>query len=228
MMVMAEETVAATNLGGYSRQDKQDRYGNFGMGIWPQVNKTMNVLERPAERKINHKKTRIFKQLRTLRWPDLPTLLGLLCVSSSGYCSFKGFFWAVAYALILAQFIFDYVDGKLARTIGAGILGIYLDSFSDFMAVAAAVVFGWFVGIDGLAMYIAGFLNIGAAAVRLSYFTVNKHKGFTGVPTVLAAVTVSTLAYLGYFFAKANIGWFVVFYFASAVAMISDLRLRKI
>jgi len=143
------------------------------------------------------------------------------------YFSFKGLF-AVAYALLLAQFILDYADGKMARTIGAGALGIYLDSFSDFMAVAAAVVFGWFVGIDGPAMYIAGFLNIVAAAVRLAYFTATTQKGFTGVPTVLAAVAVSTIAYLGYFFARASIDWFVVFYFASAVAMISDLRVQKI
>ena len=196
-------------------------------GMKPQVNKNLNVLEQPAESGISRERTILFKQLRTLRWPDLPTLLGLLCVSSSAYCSFKGFF-STAYALILAQFIFDYADGKLARTIGAGALGVYLDSFSDFMAVTAAVVFGWFVGIDGLAMYIAGFLNIVAAAVRLAYFTANKQKGFTGIPTVLAAVVVSTIAYLGYFFAKANIGWFAVFYYASAVAMISDLRLKKI
>jgi len=196
-------------------------------GMKPQASKNKHVFEQPAEREISHKRTMIFKQLRALRWPDLSTLLGLLCVSSSVYCSFKGFF-AVAYALILAQFIFDYADGKLARTIGGGVLGTYLDSFSDFMSVSAAVVFGWFVGIDGLAMYIAGFLNIGAAAVRLAYFTVNTQKGFTGVPTVLAAVTVSTIAYLGYSFAKASIDWLVVFYFASAVAMISDLRVRKI
>lgn len=169
----------------------------------------------------------IFKQLRTLRWPDLPTLLGLLCVSSSVYFSFKGSF-AVAYVLLLSQFVFDYLDGKLARRIGGGILGVYLDSFSDFMAVSAAVVFGWFVGITGPAMYIAGFLNIGAAAVRLSYFTVTRHKGFTGVPTVLAAVAVATIAYLGYFFAGTGISWFVVFYFVSAVAMISDLRVKKL
>ena len=143
------------------------------------------------------------------------------------YCSFKRAF-AVAYALILAQFALDYADGKLARRFGGGVLGVYLDSFSDFMAVAAAVVFGWFAGIDGPAMYIAGFLNIGAAAVRLAYFTVNAQKGFTGVPTVLAAVGVSTIAYLGYFFAGSFIGWFVVFYFLSATAMISDLRIRKI
>ena len=99
------------------------------------------------------------------------------------YCSFKGVF-AVAYALILAQFIFGDIDGKLARTIGAGVLGIYLDSLSNFMAVAAAVVFGWFVRVGGSALYIAGFLNIGAAAVRLAYFTANTQKGFTGVPTV--------------------------------------------
>jgi phosphatidylserine synthase len=95
------------------------------------------------------------------------------------------------------------------------------------MSVAAAVVFGWFVGIEGPAMYIAGFLNIGAAAVRLAYFSVNAQKGFTGVPTVLAAVAVSTIAYLGYLFANASIGWFVIFYFASAVAMISDFKVRK-
>jgi phosphatidylserine synthase len=62
----------------------------------------------------------------------------------------------------------------------------------------------------------------------LAYFTAYRQNGFTGVPTVLAAVAVSTIAYLGYFFAKASIGWFVAFYFASAVAMISDLRMKKI
>jgi phosphatidylserine synthase len=193
----------------------------------PQALENINVTKQPVERVTAPDKSMIFKQLRTLRWPDLSTLLGLLCVSSSVYCSFKGNF-AVAYALILAQFIFDYADGKLARTFGGGALGVYLDSFSDFMAVSAAVVFGWFVGINGPVMYIAGFLNIVAAAVRLAYFTANKQKGFTGVPTVLAAVMVSTIAYLGYFFARANLGWFVVFYFASAIAMISDLRLKKL
>jgi phosphatidylserine synthase len=192
----------------------------------PQVNEIQTDFGRP-ESGISPKKTIIFKQLQTLRWPDLPTLLGLLCVSSSVYYSYKGVF-AVAYGLILAQFAFDYVDGKMARSIGAGALGIYLDSFSDFMAVAASVAFGWFVGIDSFAMYVAGFLNIGAAAVRLAYFTINKQKGFTGIPTVLAASAVSTIAYLGFFFAKAHIGWFVGFYFVSAVLMISDLKIKKI
>jgi len=192
----------------------------------PKVSETLSGFEQP-ESGIGPKKTVIFKQLQTLRWPDLPTLLGLLCVSSSVYYSYKGVF-AVAYGLILAQFAFDYVDGKMARTIGAGALGIYLDSFSDFMAVSASVAFGWFVGIDSFAMYVAGFLNISAAAVRLAYFTTNKQKGFTGIPTVLAASAVSTIAYLGYFFAKAHIGWFVGFYFVSAVLMISDLKIKKV
>ena len=201
----------------------------MGNAMKQQINENMSVSEQSAEKGTSPGRILIFKQLRALRWPDLSTLLGLLCVSTSVYCSLKGFF-AAAYVLILAQFIFDYADGKLARSIGGGALGVYLDSFSDFMAVSASVVFGWFVGIDGPAMFVAGFLNIGAAAVRLAYFTANKQtgKGFTGVPTVLAAVVVSTIAYLGYFFVKANIGWFVVFYFASAVAMISDLKLKKI
>ncbi len=169
----------------------------------------------------------LFTQLRTLRFPDLLTLLGLLCVSLSVYSSFRGFL-VVAYALILTQFLLDYFDGKLARSIGGGALGIYLDSFTDFMAVASSVVFGWFLGISGIAMLIAGFLNIGAASIRLAYFTAFKQKGFTGIPTVLAASAVSTIALLGYLFVPENLNLFVIFYFISAVAMVSDLRLKKI
>jgi phosphatidylserine synthase len=191
------------------------------------MNKNLNVVEQPFESEIEHNRKTAFKQLRTLRWPDLSTMLGLLCVSTSVYCSLKGAFVA-AYVLILAQFLFDYADGKLARAYGGGVLGVYLDSFSDFMAVSASVVFGWFLGVEGPAMLVAGFLNVGAAAVRLAYFTANKQKGFTGVPTVLAAVLVSTIAYLGHAFAEPYLRWFVVFYFASAVAMISDIHLKKI
>ena len=192
----------------------------------PQVNKSIHGFDWPADTGISHK-IMIFKQLRELRWPDMLTLLGLLCVSFSVYFSFKGFL-AIAYVLILTQFLLDYFDGKLARAIGGGVLGVYLDSFTDFMAVASSVVFGWFVGINGPAMLIAGFFNVGAASIRLAYFTSYKQKGFTGIPTVLAASAVSTIAFLGYFYVKAYLDWFVIFYFVSAVAMISDLRLKKI
>ena len=169
----------------------------------------------------------LFKQLRTLRLPDVLTLLGLLCVSFSVYFSFKGFL-VIAYILILMQFLLDYFDGKLARAIGGGVLGVYLDSFTDFMAVAASVVFGWFIGINGVAMLIAGFLNVGAASIRLAYFTAYKQKGFTGIPTVLAASAVSTISLIGYLFFPIHLLWFVIFYFASAIAMISNLKLNKI
>ena len=159
--------------------------------------------------------------------PDTLTLLGLLCVSSSVYFSFKGFL-VIAYVLMLTQFLLDYFDGKLARAIGGGVLGVYLDSFTDLMAVAASVVFGWFAGINGVAMLIAVFLNVGAAAIRLAYFAAFKQKGFTGIPTVLAASAVSTIAFLGHLFVRAHLAWFVVFYFVSPAAMISDLKLRKI
>ena len=169
----------------------------------------------------------LFNQLRTLRFPDILTLLGLLCVSISIYYSFTGLI-VIAYILILTQFILDYFDGKLARIFGGGALGLYLDSFTDFMAVASSVVFGWFLGITGIAMLIAGFLNIGAASIRLAYFTAYKQKGFTGIPTVLAASAVSTIALLGYLFIPENLNWFVIFYFVSAVAMVSDLKFKKV
>lgn len=195
------------------------------MGKWNEKNRSFR--EQPAESGISHERTMIFKQLRTLRWPDLLTLVGLLCVSFSVYFSFKGYL-VIAYVLIPMQFLLDYYDGKLARAIGGGALGVYLDSFTDFMAVAASVVFGWFVGINGIAMLIAGFMNVSAASIRLAYFTAHKQKGFTGIPTVLAASAVSTIAALGYLFAQTHLVWFVIFYFVSAVAMISDLRLKKI
>ncbi len=171
---------------------------------------------------------KLFKQLRTLRLPDTLTLLGLLCVSFSVYFSFKGSL-VIAYVLILTQFLLDYFDGRMARAMGGGgALGVYLDSFTDFMAVASSVVFGWFVGVNGIAMLIAGFLNVGAASIRLAYFTAYKQKGFTGIPTVLAASTVSTIAFLAYLLMPTHLAWFVVFYFISAYAMISDVRLKKI
>jgi hypothetical protein len=55
----------------------------------PQVDNDINVFEQPAEMGINQKRPMIFKQLRALRWPDMLTLLGLLCVSFSVYFSFK-------------------------------------------------------------------------------------------------------------------------------------------
>ena len=86
-------------------------------GMNPQVDKNRNALEQPADTEINPRKAVIFKQLRTLRWPDLLTLVGLLCVCFSVYFSFKGYL-AIAYVLILTQFLLDYFDGKLARAIG--------------------------------------------------------------------------------------------------------------
>lgn len=169
----------------------------------------------------------LFIQLRTLRFPDILTLIGLLCVSISVYFSFTGFL-VLAYILILTQLLLDYFDGKMSRAIGGSSLGIYLDSFTDFMAVSASVVFGWFVGIEGIAMLIAGFLNLSAASIRLAYFTAYKQKGFIGIPTVLAASVVSTIALLGYLFAQEYLNWFVIFYFISATAMVSDLRFNKI
>ncbi len=169
----------------------------------------------------------VFKQLRYLRLPDMLTLLGMLCVSFSVYFAFKGLL-LIAYILILAQLFFDYFDGKLARAIGGGSLGVYLDNFSDFLAICSSVVFGWFVGINGIVMLIAGFLYVGAASIRLAYFTAYKQKPRTGIPASFAASTVSTLAFLGYLFSGEYIVWFVILYFISAAAMISDLRLKKI
>jgi hypothetical protein len=47
-------------------------------GMKPQGDENRNVLEQPAAKELSQTTPKTFKQLRTLRWPDLPTLLGLL------------------------------------------------------------------------------------------------------------------------------------------------------
>jgi phosphatidylserine synthase len=187
----------------------------------------IHAWEQPAESGVSHKRMMIFKQLHALRWHDLLTLLGLLCVSFSMYVSFKGML-SIAYLLILMQLLFDYFDGKVVRAIGGDVIGISLDSLSDFMAVASSLVFGWFLGINGIAMLIAGLFNVGAASLRIAYSTIYKQKNFIGIPMMLAASLVSTIALLGSLFAQAHLGWFVMFYFISAVVMLYDVKLKKL
>jgi phosphatidylserine synthase len=190
-------------------------------------NTKINSWEQPEEKEFSYKGSMILKRLRALRRHDMLTLLGLLCVSFSMYVSFKGLL-SIAYLLILMQLLFDYFDGKVVRAIGGDVIGVSLDSFSDFMAVASSVVFGWFVGINGVAMLIAGFLNVGAASLRMLHFTTSKQKSRIGIPTMLAASCVSTIAFLGYLFVQAYLIWFVIIYFVSAIAIISDLKRKNI
>lgn len=170
------------------------------------------------------------KQIKELRLPDLFTTIGLGCALASLFCSFLLLF-DFAYFLLLGQFIFDCIDGRVARKFGKGKLGIYLDSFSDFTAIIGVVVFGWFVGMQGIFMFLASFFFLSAAAIRLSYFTVRSHQKITefiGIPTVLCVVLVATTIIINYHFQIINMKWLVILYFVFAYAMVSNIEFKKI
>ena len=140
-------------------------------------------------------------------------------------------FW-LAYFLLLGQFIFDGIDGRIARKFGGGKLGIYLDSFSDFTAIAAVVVLGWSIGVVNVWMYLVTFLFLVSAVVRFSFFMAHaskeKTKEFTGVPTVLAVVVIATLIMVNYKFELVEMDWLVLSYLFFSYAMIANWKIKKI
>ncbi len=170
------------------------------------------------------------KQLQELQLADFITLMGMGAAMGSIFFAFNGsFYWA--YALLLAQFVLDAIDGRVARKLGPGQLGIYLDSFSDFTAITAVVILGWNMGIETLWIFISGFLFMAAAAIRLSYFTMRAHQGkkdFIGIPTVLCVVILATTLIVNDYFTGVDINVFAALYAICAYLMISNIKLKKI
>ncbi len=170
------------------------------------------------------------KQLKELRLPDYFTLTGLSSAVASIFFAFDENF-IMAYLLLLTQFALDGIDGRIARSGRKGALGIYLDSFSDFTAIIAVVIFGWQLGIDNRFMGIATYVFIMCAAIRLSYFTVRStsHPGdFVGIPTVLAVNIISTALILNHHFEFVRMDALVVLYYIFSYAMVSDMRIKKL
>lgn len=171
------------------------------------------------------------RQLSELKLPDYFTIIGMCLALASIFFSTEEKFWT-AYFLILGQFFFDAVDGRVARRYGGGELGVFLDSFSDFTAITAVVFLGIYIGIENFWMYMVSLLFLIAAAVRLSFFMAQalkgKVSGFTGVPTVLAVIILATLIMLNYKFQLSDMNRLTILYFVLAYAMVSNLKIKKI
>lgn len=110
-------------------------------------------------------------------------------------------YWACN-AIIVAA-LCDMLDGRVARALGAhSEVGGQLDSLVDVIAfgVAPAVLAyhagGWRLGAVGALPYfvLPMFAFVAASAVRLALFNVRKHTGdgFIGIPTPVAALSVTT------------------------------------
>ena len=131
--------------------------------------------------------------------PSVLTLLGLC----SGITAIKFAIsaqWSAAVAAIVFAMVFDMLDGRAARFLGADTrFGAQLDSLADLVSFGVApgvLVYMWSLARMGNAGWIAALIFCVCSAIRLARFNVQSVRDegatshnpyFTGLPTPAAA-----------------------------------------
>ncbi|MBV9548504.1 MAG: CDP-diacylglycerol--serine O-phosphatidyltransferase [Alphaproteobacteria bacterium] len=134
--------------------------------------------------------------------PSFLTLMGLV----SGITAIRyaiGAEWTHAVAYVVAAMIFDMLDGRAARVLGADSrFGAQLDSLADLVSFGVApaiIMYSWTLQSLEDAGWIAALIFCAASAIRLARFNVqaardegatNVRPYFTGLPTPAAACMV--------------------------------------
>jgi CDP-diacylglycerol--serine O-phosphatidyltransferase len=130
-------------------------------------------------------------------WPNLITTAALLSGFYSLIASMNGDYQQAVYAIILAA-LFDGLDGRVARAIGAqSAFGEQFDSLSDLLAFGVApaiLMYSWSVHDLGRIGLACCFIYTACAAFRLARFNVQigvvDKRYFIGVASPLAAIIV--------------------------------------
>ena len=147
--------------------------------------------------------------------------------------------WTTAVALIIASMIFDMLDGRAARLLGADSrFGAQLDSLADLVSFGVApgiILYMWSLNQIGDRGWIASLVFCAASAIRLARFNVEAlrdegaTKGnpyFTGLPTPAAACMVLLPLLVWFQFPDAFVSqpWVSVLFIAvTSVLMVSRL-----
>jgi CDP-diacylglycerol---serine O-phosphatidyltransferase len=155
---------------------------------------------------------------------------GFYCMVSTLNGDFK-----TAALWILASSIFDGLDGKVARLTGTSSrFGVEFDSLADVVSFGAApglLMYCWALKPFGRLGWLAGFLFLVCAALRLARFNVQvdtvESKRFVGLPTPAAASMASATVLFFYHF-----GWpssynklaIIVLIYFLALLMVSNVR----
>lgn len=131
--------------------------------------------------------------------PSTLTLLGLCSgVTAIRFASVGG--WTEAVSFVVLAMIFDMLDGRAARILGADSrFGAQLDSLADLISFGVApaiIMYNWSLWQMETLGWIAALAFCAASAIRLARFNVqaardegatNVHPYFTGLPTPAAA-----------------------------------------
>jgi CDP-diacylglycerol--serine O-phosphatidyltransferase len=131
--------------------------------------------------------------------PSFLTLLGLCSGVTAIRFAISGD-WTHAVIAVICAGIFDMLDGRAARILGADSrFGAQLDSLADIVSFGVAptiIMFNWSLWQLDLLGWVIALLFCAASAVRLARFNVqaardegatNVHPYFTGLPTPAAA-----------------------------------------
>ena len=132
--------------------------------------------------------------------PNLFTTANMFCGFFGMVNSFDGHYQTAAVA-ILASCLFDILDGKVARLVGAtSRFGVEYDSLADLVAFGvgpAVLMYMWALKPFGRLGWLAAFLFMACGALRLARFNVQvdtvSKKYFVGLPIPGAACMVSTI-----------------------------------
>jgi len=170
--------------------------------------------------------------------PNFFTTCSLFCGFYAIVASFNGDFSKAAWA-ILFSVVFDWLDGKIARLSNSiSRFGMEYDSLSDLIAFGAApaiMVYTWTLIPFGRIGWLASFLFVACAALRLARFNIHSNtvetSYFEGMPTPAAgglmATTIIFSDYLGW--AAISKHFFILLMtFFLAVMMVSKVRYQSL
>ncbi|WP_171257369.1 CDP-diacylglycerol--serine O-phosphatidyltransferase [Acinetobacter larvae] len=137
-------------------------------------------------------------------WPNLITTAALLCGFYSIIASMGGDYTRAIYAIILAA-LFDGLDGRVARAIGAqSAFGEQFDSLSDLLAFGVApaiLMYSWVLHDLGRIGLACCFIYTACAAFRLARFNVQigvvDKRYFIGIASPLAAIMILSAIWVG-------------------------------
>lgn len=135
--------------------------------------------------------------------PSMFTVANLFCGYACVVYAMRGDFQTAA-AFIGLAFILDMLDGRIARLTGTtSAFGLEFDSLADvvsFGLAPAALTFGWGLFQLGRLGWLAGFLFVTAAALRLARFNIQStasadKRYFVGMPSPAAAGVPAATVY---------------------------------
>lgn len=168
--------------------------------------------------------------------PNLLTTGNMFCGFFSIISAIKGDFLFAAYAIVAAA-VFDMLDGRVARlTHSTSQFGAQYDSMSDLVSFGVApglLMFLWALQPFGRVGWLAGFLYMACAALRLARFNVQSQvlesKDFQGLPSPMSAgiIASSVLAYRELSIEGSGNWYLLAITFLLGFVMVSTFRYRS-